>query len=205
MKETYKPNPPHGFKWLIPSCPVVGIEYHKRAIEAYILSDSRPIVLRREPNNIHDPNAIAVIALVNNSTIGHLPKEVAYVIASKLPADTPLECAVRRIESGYKVPYFIDIAIFAETDTALSGISLDCQDAIESRFSSDDKNEDDINDQVSVAIAGSQPSLQKKDTANAIGGCGCLIVIAIALLIILSDAKTRIAILDPFLNFFEGK
>lgn len=43
-----------------------------------------PCILIREPENVHDNNAIRVDA--NNTTIGHLPKLIALILAPQIDA-----------------------------------------------------------------------------------------------------------------------
>ena len=59
--------------------------HHAAALEAPALG--APLVLRRDPANEHDPNAIAVLA--GDDQIGWVPRELAAELAPQLDAGRP--------------------------------------------------------------------------------------------------------------------
>jgi hypothetical protein len=74
--------------------PLRGLVYRITVTTREQLAEMAPVRLRfeREPNNSHDPNAIAVFAMEppkkSNWHIGYVPKEIAALLAPKLDNGT---------------------------------------------------------------------------------------------------------------------
>jgi hypothetical protein len=66
--------------------------HHPAALEAPALG--APLVLRRDPANEHDPNAIAVLA--GGEQVGWVPREVAAELAPEIDAGHPWAAIVLR-------------------------------------------------------------------------------------------------------------
>jgi hypothetical protein len=66
--------------------------HHTAALEAPALG--APLVLRRDPANEHDPNAIAVLA--GGEQVGWVPREVAAELAPEIDAGHPWAAIVLR-------------------------------------------------------------------------------------------------------------
>lgn len=57
------------------------------ADEAHSAGEGLAVVLTREPDNPHDPNAIAVHVPAAGGKVGHVPREIAARMAPELDAD----------------------------------------------------------------------------------------------------------------------
>ena len=68
--------------------------HHADALESDAAAPGRPLKLRRDPANAHDPNAIAVLA--DGEQLGWVPRELAAELASKLDAGAPWSAVVLR-------------------------------------------------------------------------------------------------------------
>jgi hypothetical protein len=64
------------------------------ALETDAAAPGRPLELRRDPDNEHDPNAIAVLA--GGEQIGWVPRELAAEIAPQLDRGSPWSAVVLR-------------------------------------------------------------------------------------------------------------
>ena len=73
---------------------VAGARFQAEALESDAAAPGRPLELRRDPGNEHDPNAIAVLA--GGERIGWVPRELAAEIAPSLDAGEPWSAAVLR-------------------------------------------------------------------------------------------------------------
>jgi HIRAN domain len=71
---------------------VAGAARHPDALAAARLGE--PLVLRRDPGNEHDPNAIEVLA--GQQQIGWVPRELAAELAPELDAGRPWSAVVLR-------------------------------------------------------------------------------------------------------------
>jgi HIRAN domain-containing protein len=69
--------------------------HHAEALESEDLGPGRPLELRRDPGNEHDPNAIAVHA-AGGDQVGWVPRELAAELASELDARRPWSAVVLR-------------------------------------------------------------------------------------------------------------
>lgn len=67
---------------------VVGVAgagaHHAEALRAEGAAPGRPLELRRDPQNAHDPNAISVHELGGGEQVGWVPREVAAELALEL-------------------------------------------------------------------------------------------------------------------------
>jgi hypothetical protein len=77
---------------------VVGVagagRHHAEAIESDAAAPGSPLALRRDPDNEHDPNAIAVYA--GHDQIGWVPRELAAQLARELDEGLPWSAIVLR-------------------------------------------------------------------------------------------------------------
>jgi hypothetical protein len=68
--------------------------HHAEALEHDAAAPGRPLELRRDPANEHDPNAIMVLA--GGELVGFVPRELAAELAGELDAGRPWSAAVLR-------------------------------------------------------------------------------------------------------------
>lgn len=73
---------------------VAGARFQAAALASDAAGPGRPLELRRDPDNEHDPNAIAVLA--GGEQVGWVPREVAAELAPELDAGRPWAAAVLR-------------------------------------------------------------------------------------------------------------
>jgi hypothetical protein len=77
---------------------VVGVagagRHHAEAIESDAVAPGSPLELRRDPDNEHDPNAIAVHA--GGEQVGWVPRELAAELAPELDEGRPWSALVLR-------------------------------------------------------------------------------------------------------------
>ena len=73
---------------------VAGAQFREEALAAAELTPGDPLELRREPDNPHDPHAIAVDG--GGQHLGFVPRELAEEIAPALDAGTPWSAVVLR-------------------------------------------------------------------------------------------------------------
>jgi hypothetical protein len=73
---------------------VAGTQFRPGALESDALAPGSPLALRREPENEHDPNAIAVDA--GGEHVGFVPRELAEELAPELDAGRPWTAVVLR-------------------------------------------------------------------------------------------------------------
>jgi hypothetical protein len=71
-----------------------GARFQAAALESEAAAPGRPLELRRDPDNEHDPNAIAVLA--GGEQVGWVPRELAAVLAPEIDAGRPWAAAVLR-------------------------------------------------------------------------------------------------------------
>jgi hypothetical protein len=103
----YRPVDPQSGRYLARDAPaladrgllVAGVagagRFHDAALQAEAVSPGRALILRRDPDNEHDANAIAVLA-VDGAQVGWVPREVAARIAPELDAGEPWAAVVLR-------------------------------------------------------------------------------------------------------------
>ena len=68
--------------------------HHADALASDAAAPGRPLELRRDPGNEHDPNAIAVLA--DGAQVGWVPRAVAEEIAPAIDAGEPYSAVVLR-------------------------------------------------------------------------------------------------------------
>ena len=69
--------------------------HHTDVLQSDAVAPGRPLELRRDPGNEHDPNAIAVHA-PGGEQVGWVPREVAAELAGELDAGRPISAAALR-------------------------------------------------------------------------------------------------------------
>jgi hypothetical protein len=72
--------------------------HHAEALTSDAVAPGRPLVLRRDPHNPHDPNAIAVDlpAADGGAQLGWVPRDVAAELAADLDAGRPWSAVALR-------------------------------------------------------------------------------------------------------------
>jgi hypothetical protein len=79
---------------------VVGVAgagaHHAEALASEAVTPGRPLELRRDPRNPHDPNAIQVHPVGGGAQVGWVPREVAAELAPELDAGRPWSAVVLR-------------------------------------------------------------------------------------------------------------
>ena len=79
---------------------VVGVagagRHHAAAITSDAAAPGRRLDLRRDPDNPHDPNAIAVHAAEGGEQVGWVPRELAAELAPEIDAGRPWSAIVLR-------------------------------------------------------------------------------------------------------------
>jgi hypothetical protein len=73
---------------------VAGARFQSAALETDAAAPGRPLELRRDAENEHDPNAVAVLA--GGEQVGWLPRELAAEIAPQLDRGSPWSAVVLR-------------------------------------------------------------------------------------------------------------
>lgn len=86
------------------ACPiyteVAGLTHENRSVHLSTLMLGDQVSLQREPNNVHDPNAIRVV-LSTGETIGYIPRGLALQIATLLDkTDKPIPAYIVALEGG---------------------------------------------------------------------------------------------------------
>ena len=69
--------------------------HHAEALRAADVEPGRPLVLRRDPDNEHDPNAIAVES-ADGAQVGWVPRELAAELAPALDGGAEWSAIVLR-------------------------------------------------------------------------------------------------------------
>jgi hypothetical protein len=79
---------------------VVGVAgagaHHADALTSDAAAPGKPLELRRDPDNPHDPNAIAVHPSGGGEQVGWVPRELAAELAPDLDAGRPWSALVLR-------------------------------------------------------------------------------------------------------------
>ena len=71
-------------------------QHHARALESADVAPGTPLVLRRDSDNEHDPNAIAVHPAGGGEQLGWVPREIAAALAPDLDEGRPWAAIVLR-------------------------------------------------------------------------------------------------------------
>jgi hypothetical protein len=69
--------------------------HHAAALESADVAPGRPLELRRDPDNVHDPNAVAVHA-AGGEQVGWVPRALAAELAAELDAGRPWSAVALR-------------------------------------------------------------------------------------------------------------
>jgi HIRAN domain-containing protein len=69
-------------------------QHHAEALQSEAAAPGSPLVLRRDADNPHDPNAIAVHA--GDEQVGWVPRELAAELAAEIDAGRPWSAVVLR-------------------------------------------------------------------------------------------------------------
>ena len=70
--------------------------HHAGALASDAFAPGRPLTLRREPGNAHDPNAVSVRDAAGGEQAGWVPRDLAATLAPELDADRPWSAVVLR-------------------------------------------------------------------------------------------------------------
>jgi hypothetical protein len=73
---------------------VAGARHHREALSTGAAAPGRPLMLRRDHENPHDPNAIEVLA--GGQVVGFVPRELAAELAHELDSGCPWSAIVLR-------------------------------------------------------------------------------------------------------------
>jgi hypothetical protein len=73
-----------------------GARHHAEGLRSDAVAPGRPLTLRRDSENPHDPNAIAVHPAGGGEQVGWVPREVAAELAPDLDAGRPWSAVVLR-------------------------------------------------------------------------------------------------------------
>jgi hypothetical protein len=73
---------------------IAGARFQAAALETDAAAPGRPLELRRDPDNEHDPNAVMVLA--GGEQLGWVPRELAAEIAPQLDRGSPWSAVVLR-------------------------------------------------------------------------------------------------------------
>ena len=95
--------------------------HHAEALEAAEAEPGRPLELRRDPANEHDPNAIMVLAA--GELIGFVPREAAAELAGELDAGRPWSAAVLREQRPSPRDPRSGLTILLAPDTSVSFVT----------------------------------------------------------------------------------
>ena len=71
-------------------------QHHANALQSEAIAPGETLELRRDPDNPHDPNAIAVHPDTGGDQLGWVPKEIAAELAPDLDAGKPWTAIVLR-------------------------------------------------------------------------------------------------------------
>jgi HIRAN domain len=70
--------------------------FHADALQTELVEPGQPLELRRDPENEHDPNAVAVYPARGGDQVGWVPREVAEELAPELDAGKQWSAVVLR-------------------------------------------------------------------------------------------------------------
>jgi HIRAN domain len=71
-------------------------QHHAEALATDAVAPGAPLLLRRDPDNPHDPNAIQVHPAGGGAQVGWVPRELAAELAPELDAGRPWAAVVLR-------------------------------------------------------------------------------------------------------------
>jgi hypothetical protein len=71
-------------------------QHHADALVSDAVAPGQPLLLRRDPDNPHDPNAIQVHPVDGGAQVGWVPRELAEELAAELDGGRPWAAVVLR-------------------------------------------------------------------------------------------------------------
>jgi hypothetical protein len=103
---------PGGVRLLVQSAPLAGFRYHAAEEVWHELRVGDPLRLEREPDNPHDPNAIAVTW--RGRKLGYVPRRDNATLAWGLDRGAPLQARISRLAPHPNPARRIEIEVFVE-------------------------------------------------------------------------------------------
>ena len=103
---------PGGVRLLVQSAPLAGFRYHAAEEVWHELRVGDPLRLEREPDNPHDPNAIAVTW--RGRKLGYVPRRDNATLAWGLDHGAPLQARISRLAPHPNPARRIEIEVFVE-------------------------------------------------------------------------------------------
>ena len=103
---------PGGVRLLVQSAPLAGFRYHAAEEVWHELRVGDPLRLEREPDNPHDPNAIAVTW--RGRKLGYVPRRDNAALAWGLDRGAPLQARISRLAPHPNPARRIEIEVFVE-------------------------------------------------------------------------------------------
>jgi len=101
-----------GVRLLVQSAPLAGFRYHAAAEVWHELRVGDALGLEREPDNPHDPNAIAVTW--RGRKLGYVPRRDNAALAWGLDGGAPLQARISRLAPHPNPARRIEIEVFVE-------------------------------------------------------------------------------------------
>jgi len=87
-------------RMVVQSSPLAGYQYHEAEALWDRLQVGDALTLAREPDNVHDANAIAV--LWRGHKLGYLPRRENAVVAAEMDRGSRLAARIERLQQGGK-------------------------------------------------------------------------------------------------------
>jgi HIRAN domain-containing protein len=103
---------PGGVRLLVQSAPLAGFRYHAAEEVWHELRVGDPLRLEREPDNPHDPNAIAVTW--RGRKLGYVPRRDNAALAWGLDRGAPLQARISRLAPHPNPARRIEFEVFVE-------------------------------------------------------------------------------------------
>jgi hypothetical protein len=103
---------PGGVRLLVQSSPLAGFRYHAAEEVWHELRVGDPLRLEREPDNPHDPNAIAVTW--RGRKLGYVPRRDNAALAWGLDRGAPLQARISRLAPHPNPARRIEFEVFVE-------------------------------------------------------------------------------------------
>jgi len=103
---------PGGVRLLVQSAPLAGFRYHAAEEVWHELRVGDALGLEREPDNPHDPNAIAVTW--RGRKLGYVPRRDNATLAWGLDRGAPLQARISRLAPHPNPARRIEIEVFVE-------------------------------------------------------------------------------------------
>jgi len=97
---------------VVQSSPLAGYQYHEAAALWERLQVGDALTLTREPGNIHDANAIAV--LWRGHKLGYLPRRENAVVAAEMDRGSRLAARIERLQQESNPWARLRIEVFVE-------------------------------------------------------------------------------------------